>query len=125
MTTTVAIGGLGAIGLPLARALDAGVPGLSLVAVAARDQAKAQANLAGFRNPPRLVALEALNQADIVVEAAPAASLETTAFAGHSVTKTPLLAARFNWARIEACAPMVAGHREGCQVGCAPTTTDA
>jgi len=32
---TVAIGGLGAIGLKLARALDAGVEGLRLIAVAA------------------------------------------------------------------------------------------
>ena len=39
---TVAIGGLGAIGLKLARALDAGVDGLQLIAVAARDQAKAR-----------------------------------------------------------------------------------
>ena len=45
MTRTVAIAGLGAIGLPLARALDAGVPGLSLTAVAARNKAKAEACL--------------------------------------------------------------------------------
>ena len=43
MTQTVAIGGLGAIGLPLARALDAGVDGLRLIAVSARDQDKARA----------------------------------------------------------------------------------
>jgi len=79
MTSTVAIGGLGAIGLPLARALDDGVEGLSLVAVAARDQAKADANLSGFRNPPRIVPLEALADADIVVEAAPAHAFETIA----------------------------------------------
>jgi aspartate dehydrogenase len=73
MTLTVAIGGLGAIGLPLARALDGGVDGLRLIAVAARDHDKAAANLIRFRNPPRLVALDALAEADIVVEAAPAA----------------------------------------------------
>ena len=50
MMKTVAIGGLGAIGLKLARALDAGVDGLRLIAVAARDQAKAEANLRGFRD---------------------------------------------------------------------------
>jgi aspartate dehydrogenase len=71
--STVAIAGLGAIGLALARALDAGVPGLSLVAVAARDQAKAASNLAGFRAPPAIVPIAALGEADIVVEAAPAA----------------------------------------------------
>ncbi|MEJ0017133.1 MAG: aspartate dehydrogenase [Acetobacteraceae bacterium] len=81
MTKTVAIGGLGAIGLKLARALDAGVDGLRLVAVAGRDQAKAAASVGGFRTPPRLVALEALAEADIVVEAAPAAVFETVATA--------------------------------------------
>jgi len=76
---TVAIGGLGAIGLPLARALDFGVEGLTLIAVAARDHAKAEANLAGFRARPRIVALDALAEADIVVEAAPASLFEQIA----------------------------------------------
>jgi aspartate dehydrogenase len=81
MTKTVAIGGLGAIGLKLARAMDAGVAGLQLIAVAARDRAKAEANLLGFRAPPRVVALDRLGEADIVVEAAPAAVFETIASA--------------------------------------------
>lgn len=81
MTKTVAIGGLGAIGLKLARALDAGVDGLQLVAVAARDVAKAEANLSSFRMRPRVVAVEALAEADIVVEAAPAAVFEKIAVA--------------------------------------------
>lgn len=81
MTKTVAIGGLGAIGLKLAQALDAGVEGLQLVAVAARDQDKAAANLRDFRAPPRVVPLSDLAQADIVVEAAPAAVFETIASA--------------------------------------------
>ncbi len=79
MTKTVAIGGLGAIGLPLARALDAGIEGLTLIAVAARDHAKAEASLARFRAKPRIVALDALAEADIVVEAAPAAVFEQIA----------------------------------------------
>ena len=79
MRKTVAIGGLGAIGLKLARALDAGVDGLQLVAVAARDQAKARANVERFRLPPRIVSLEALADADIVVECAPAAVFEMIA----------------------------------------------
>ncbi len=78
---TVAIAGLGAIGLHLARALDAGVEGLRLVAVAARDQDKARATLAGFRTPPALVSLAELAQADVVVEAAPAAIFEQVAIA--------------------------------------------
>ena len=81
MTRTVAIGGLGAIGLKLARALDEGVEGLQLVAVAARDQAKAQGSLQRFRTPPRLVSLADLAEADIVVEAAPAAVFEKIASA--------------------------------------------
>ena len=81
MIRTVAIGGLGAIGLKLARALDEGVERLQLIAVAARDQAKAQANIEGFRTPPRLVSLAALAEADIVVEAAPAAVFEQIACA--------------------------------------------
>lgn len=79
MSKTVAIAGLGAIGLPLARALDRGVENLALVAVAVRDRAKAEAALAGFRAPPRIVDLAALAEADIVVEAAPAAVFETVA----------------------------------------------
>jgi aspartate dehydrogenase len=79
MNRTVAIAGLGAIGLPLARALDAGVEGLSLIAVAVRDRARATAALAGFRQPPALVELAELAAADIVVEAAPAAVFDTIA----------------------------------------------
>lgn len=79
MTRTVAIGGLGAIGLKLARALDGGIDGLRLIAVAAGDQTKARANLQGFRIPPRLVSLAELADADIVVEAVPAAVFDKIA----------------------------------------------
>ena len=81
MTLTVAIGGLGAIGLDLARALDRGVngrgvDGLRLVAVSAKDHDKARRNVAGFRDVPEVVDLQDLARADIVVEAAPAAVFE-------------------------------------------------
>ncbi len=76
MTRTVAIGGLGAVGLPLARALDEGVEGLRLVAVGARDPIRAATRLRSFRVPPRVVPLAELAEADIVVEAAPAACFE-------------------------------------------------
>ena len=79
MTLSVGIAGLGAIGLPLARALDAGVDGLHLIAVAAKDHNKARANLASFRQPPRLVGLAELANADIVVEAVPTALFERVA----------------------------------------------
>lgn len=80
MTKTVAIAGLGAIGLPLARALDArAVDGLQLVAVSCRDRAKGQDALSGFIAPPPIVGLDELAEADIVVEAAPAAVFEKVA----------------------------------------------
>jgi aspartate dehydrogenase len=79
MTKTVALAGLGAIGLPLARALDTGMEGLKLVAVATRDLVKARARLAGFSEPPALVDFEELAKADIVVEATPAALFERVA----------------------------------------------
>jgi aspartate dehydrogenase len=79
MTKTVAIAGLGAIGLPLARALDQGIDGLRLVSVVCRDQVKARANLAGFKIPPRIVEFPEVAEADIVVEAAPAALFERVA----------------------------------------------
>jgi aspartate dehydrogenase len=79
MSMTVAIAGLGAIGLPLARALDAGVDGLRLIAVACRDPVKGRANLAGFKSTPQIVTMPELADADIVVECAPAAIFERIA----------------------------------------------
>ncbi|HET6184892.1 MAG TPA: aspartate dehydrogenase [Acetobacteraceae bacterium] len=76
---TVAIGGLGAVGLRLARALDAGIEGLALTHVAARDPARARDRVAGFRHPPAVVTSEELAAADVVVEAAPASALERIA----------------------------------------------
>ncbi|MBN8926389.1 MAG: aspartate dehydrogenase [Rhodospirillales bacterium] len=70
---------VGIAGMPLARALDNGVDGLRLVAVAARDEAKARARVADFRMPPAVVSLAALAEADIVVEVAPAAVFERVA----------------------------------------------
>jgi hypothetical protein len=65
----------------LARALDRGVPGLKLAAASARDHAKAAANVAGFKHPPRIVSNAELAACDIVVEAAPAAVFEEIATA--------------------------------------------
>lgn len=73
---TVAIGGLGAIGLTVARALDRDPRSLDLVAVAANDRTGAQSKVAGFRKPPRVVDPAQLADAEIVVEAAPAAAFE-------------------------------------------------
>ncbi len=79
MSKTVALAGLGAIGLPLARALDQGIEGLKLIMVATRDPIKGRARLAGFQAPPRLVDCAALAGADIVIEATPAALFEQVA----------------------------------------------
>ena len=71
---SVAIGGLGAIGLPVARRLDAGIEGLRLAAVAARDRGKAEAKMKDFRTPvPVLGLAELAEHADVVVECTPAA----------------------------------------------------
>lgn len=71
---TVAVGGFGAIGIPVARALDAGILGLELVAVSARDRDKAARNLASFQRAVPVVALgELAERAEVVVECAPAA----------------------------------------------------
>ena len=76
---TVGLAGFGAIGVPLARALDAGVDGLHLIALAVRDRGKAERILSGFKSPPRLVDPAALAEADIVVEAMPAAAFDLVA----------------------------------------------
>jgi aspartate dehydrogenase len=70
---SVALGGFGAIGKAVASALDAGIYGLSLVAVAARDTDKARQGMANFRNRVPVVSLaELAEHAEVVVECAPA-----------------------------------------------------
>jgi aspartate dehydrogenase len=72
MVLRVAIAGLGTVGRTLARRLADGIPGLSLAAVASRDQNKAQAWLAGQKISCPVVELDALPQyADLAVECAP------------------------------------------------------
>jgi aspartate dehydrogenase len=73
---TVAIGGLGAIGLVVAEALDRNPQGVRLVAVCAADQERARDRVSRFRRPPAVVGAAELAQADIVVEAAPAAAFD-------------------------------------------------
>jgi aspartate dehydrogenase len=71
---SVGIGGFGAIGINVARALDAGIPGLTLAAVSANDREAAAGRMDGFRTKVPVVGLGDLAaQADIVVECAPAA----------------------------------------------------
>ncbi len=71
-TLKVGLAGLGAVGLEVARRLEAGLPGLALAAVSARDHDKARRNLpdAGTRIP--IVTPEALaDSCDVVVECLP------------------------------------------------------
>ena len=71
----VAVGGLGTVGLEVARRIDGGeIDGLTLSAVSARDRARARERMRGFRSPVDVVvAGELAERADIVVESAPAA----------------------------------------------------
>ena len=77
----VAVAGLGAIGLEVARALDAGaLPDLELAAVAARDLERARERCADFRAPPAVCPAGDLPElADVVVECAPAAAFASIA----------------------------------------------
>ena len=85
----VGIGGLGAIGLQVARAIDQGaIPGLRLAAVSARDQEKARRNLAGLSAMPPITTLAALaEQADVIIECAPAAVFAEVADAAVAAGK--------------------------------------
>jgi aspartate dehydrogenase len=68
----VGLAGLGAVGLEVARRLEAGIPGLALAAVSARDQEKARRNLPDAGNRIPIVAPEALAEnCDVVVECLP------------------------------------------------------
>lgn len=81
-TYTVGIVGLGAIGMEVARALDAGVPGLKLAAVAARDAAKARDQLKRFNDRPLVLDIAKLpRECDVIVEAAPPGLFEEVALA--------------------------------------------
>jgi aspartate dehydrogenase len=75
------IAGLGAIGIVVARAVDAGrVPGLRLIAASARDQGKARHATENFRSPPALMDLAALAEAaDVIVECLPSAQFAAVA----------------------------------------------
>lgn len=72
----VAIAGLGSIGSKIATALDQGIEGLALSAVAVRDPAKHQTFLSGLSRPPQIMPIDRLGEAaDIVVECAPSSQL--------------------------------------------------
>jgi aspartate dehydrogenase len=69
----VAVAGFGAVGREVAKALAAGLPGLALAAVSARDRAKAAEGLKSLGLDVPILPVEELAEiADIVVECAPA-----------------------------------------------------
>lgn len=71
----VAVAGLGAVGMTVARALAAGVPGCVLAAASARDLEAARARLDFAPGLPLLPLGRLVEAADLVVECAPAALL--------------------------------------------------
>ena len=76
----VGIAGFGAIGRPVATALDNGIEGLELAAVCVRDTEKAQRNMQGVCKPiPVLNASEMAEICDIIVECAPKAAFREVA----------------------------------------------
>jgi aspartate dehydrogenase len=74
----VAVVGLGAIGIRVVEALDAGIDGLVLAAVSVQNPAKHQARLAKLKKPPAVLPIEALSDvADLVIECAPSKLLRS------------------------------------------------
>ena len=71
-TLKVALGGLGAVGLPTAKWLDKGVAGLELVAISAGNKDRARNRVSMFNVPPPVLDLRDLaNVADVIVECSP------------------------------------------------------
>lgn len=72
----VAVVGLGAIGAKVAQALDQGIPGLTLAAVAGRDRARVVVQAAALSaKVQRLAESDMPGDADLVVDCAPSATL--------------------------------------------------
>src|ERR1700734_1680533 len=76
----VGLGGLGAVGLDVARRIEAGIAGLVLTAVSVRDQDKARRNLPQIGGRIPVVAAEALAETcDLLVECLPPAMFRAVA----------------------------------------------
>jgi aspartate dehydrogenase len=77
----VAIGGFGAIGKTVSKALDAGIEGLDLVAISAKNTAKAEAYMKDHfsKTYPVLPLGQLADLADVVVECCPAQFLSDVA----------------------------------------------
>ncbi len=87
-TLKVGLAGLGAVGLEVARRIEAGIPGLVLAAVAVRDVAKAKRNLPQAGTSVAIVPVDALAQTcDVVVECLPPPLFRTVAIAAIDAGK--------------------------------------
>ena len=76
----IGLAGLGAVGLDVARRIEAGIPGLALAAVSVRDVEKAKRNLAAAGSRiPVMVAEELVQSCDLVVECLPPALFRSVA----------------------------------------------
>ena len=76
----VGVAGLGAVGMPVVRALAAGIEGLELAAVSSRDLARARGRMADVAPGVAIVHSDALPElADIVVECVPKAAFAEVA----------------------------------------------
>ncbi len=85
----VGLAGFGAIGRTIASALDAGIDGVELAAVAVRDPATAGERVAHLSRTPELTTVGDLaRHCDLVVECAPAALLPAIAEPALSAGKT-------------------------------------
>ena len=74
MTDTIKVGiaGLGAIGMPVAKWLDKGVPGMVLSGVSAGNQVRAVERVSDFAVPPPVLSLaDLVDASDVLVEALP------------------------------------------------------
>ena len=81
MTIRLAVAGLGAIGLKVARTVDEGrIPGIALSAICGRDADKSRRISAELRSKPAVADLAGLaNVADVIVECIPAAHFRAVA----------------------------------------------
>ena len=76
----IGLAGLGAVGLDVARRIEAGIPGLALAAVSVRDVEKAKRNLAAVGSRiPVMAAEELVQSCDLVVECLPPALFRSVA----------------------------------------------
>jgi len=88
----VAVAGLGAIGTKVVQALDLGIDGMQLVAIAVQNPDKHRALVAGLSSKPALLPIEGLaDVADMVIECAPSSLLRAIVAPFVSAGKTAMV----------------------------------